>query len=308
MHKNIKKRTASLILFSLVLLVSNCFAGLAISPGVTTDILDDIDKVEDEMLREMLKAAVWPGFGERHMDLDRPDEELTPFERNYKQQPLTWSQKIENVEYILNQKEDPSELTQENVEYKDIVFGEAVIPVIDSRVVKINNTLYLSGEIERLDEEKQAAMAALYETGGEDLGLRLQQIEDEYATKLATLMQAEAKYKQAKIDFLKLNNQKKYGRIDDETYQRQTQAVVEEFESFFEIGSEVPVFEEEKIKQLGSSIYDESIIISESQSVESQVEPIPETNKKFYYWGLSVVFMLLALLLGYLGFKRIKKK
>lgn len=298
---------AGLIMISCLTLSHTVQAGLAVSPGVTTDILDNIDKVQDEDLREMLKAAVWPRFGETYMDLDRPDEELSPFERNYKAHPLNWDEKIENVQFILTQKDDPSELTKENVEYKDIVFGESVIPVLDRRVVEINNTIYLSEEIEKLEVERQAAMSALYDSGATNIGLSLQAIEDEYAIKLATLMQAEKQYKQAKIDFLKLENQNKYGRIDDETYQQRTREVVEEFEAFFEIGSEVPVFDEAKIKQLGSSIYDDSIVIAEPDRVE-----IPETKnlsekKKFYYWIIAGLLMTLALVFGFFGFKRIKK-
>jgi len=302
-----KIQLSSILTLLLVTFYQTTFAGLAVSPGVTTNILDNIDKVQDEDLREMLKAAVWPRFGETYMDLDRPDEELSPFERNYKAHPLNWDEKIENVQFILEQKDDPSELTKENVEYKDIVFGESVIPVLDRRVVEINNTIYLSEEIEKLEAERQAAMSALYDSGATDIGLALQAIEDEYAIKLATLMQAEKQYKQAKIDFLKLENQNKYGRIDDETYQQKTREVVGEFEAFFEIGSEVPVFDEAKIKQLGSSIYDDSIVIAEPDRVEIPKTKNLSEKKKFYYWVIAGLLMALALMFGFFGFKRIKK-
>ncbi|NCP67912.1 hypothetical protein GW756_03945 [bacterium] len=282
------------------------YAGLAVSPGVTTDVLDKIDQVQDENLREMLKAAIWPGFGERYMNLDRPEEELSTYEKNYKEQPLTWDEKIENVRYILNQADDPSKLTTENIEYMDISFGESVIPVADRRVTAILNTNFLEGEIQKLAEEKQKSMAALYDTNQSNIGDKLQLIEDEYAIKLATLVQAENEYKEAKVAFLKLKNQKEYGRIDEETYQEETRAVVEDFETYFEIGSEVAVFDDEKIKQLGSSIYDDSIQIKEDTKNEPNENYIPQVNEKAYYWTISVILMLIAILFGYLAFRRLK--
>ena len=69
-----------------------------------------------------------------------------------------WDQKIENVRFILDQAEDLSQLTTENIEYKDIVFGESVIPVQDRRVTAILNTNYLEEEIQNLAEEKQSKM------------------------------------------------------------------------------------------------------------------------------------------------------
>lgn len=307
MQKNISNFSLSLLGITTLLLTPTSYAGLAVSPGVTTDILDKIDKVQDEDLREMLKTAVWPRFGETYMDLDHPDEELSPFEKNYKAHPLNWDEKIENVQFILNQKNDPSELTKDNIEYKDIAFGESVIPVPDRRVTEINNTIYLADEIEKLEAERQADMSALYESGSTNIGLDLQAIEDKYAIKLATLMQAEKQYKQAKIDFLKLENQNKYGRIDDETYQQQTRKVVEKFENFFEIGSEVPVFGEAKVKQIGSSIYDDSIAIAEPKKTPPiKVKNISE-KKKYYYWTLSGLLMALALMFGFFGFRRIQK-
>ncbi len=283
------------------------FAGLAVNPGVSLDMLDQIDEIQDEGVREMLRASVWPGFGGRYMNLDRPDEELSVFERNYKSQPLNWDQKIENVKHILDQADDLSTLTEEQLEYKDIVFGEAVIPAPDRRVTEILNTIYLEKEIQLLLEEKQAAMADLYNSGRENIGLELQRIEDEYAIKLATLMQAENAYKEAKIDFLKLDNQKKYERITAEEYQQQTLEVVSRFEDFFSIGSEVPVFSEDKVKQLASSIYDDSIQIAKPVINEKTVETPTEVSNKINYWVISGILMLAALFLGMLGFRHLKK-
>ncbi len=308
------KKHLWLLIFSfatpLLFLAPTALAGLAVNPGVTTDILDQIDQIQDETLREMLKTAVWPGFGERYLDLDKPEAELSEFEKNYKAHPLTWDQKIENVRFILDQAEDLSQLTTENIEYKDIVFGESVIPVQDRRVTAILNTNYLEEEIQNLAEEKQSKMAALYETEQTNIGEKLQAIEDEYAIKLATLSQAENEYKEAKLAFLKLENQKEYGRIDDETYQEGTREVVENFESFFALGNEVSLFNDEKIKQLGSSIYDETVQIK-TDPVVSTTQPPNVVNEKAYYWTISVVLMLLAIFLGYLAFRKIshnKKK
>ena len=281
-------------------------AGLAVSPGVTTDVLDQIDQIEDENLREMMKAAVWPGFGERYMNLNRPEEDLTQFEKNYKSQPLNWDEKIENVRYALNQAEDVSKLSPDNIEYKDIVFGEAVIPVADRRVTEILNTSFLEGEIQNLAEEKQAEMAALYETDQTNIGEKLQAIEDKYAIKLATLIQAENEYKKAKVNFLKLEKQKEFGRIDDETYQNRTREVVEAFEAFFPIGSEVPIFSEQKIKQIGSSIYDTSIQIKNPENNNNNGYQIKDVNEKSYYWTISIILGLLALLMGYLALRKIR--
>ena len=256
-------KKAAFVLFSSAITINIAVAGLAVSPGVTTDVLDQIDQIEDENLREMMKAAVWPGFGDRYMNLNQADEDLTQFEKNYKEHPLNWDEKIENVKFVLSEAEDISKLTTENIEYKDIVFGEAVIPVVDRRVTAILNTSYLEGEIQRLAEEKKVEMAALYESGQTNIGNKLQAIEDKYAIKLATLIQAENEYKEAKVEFLKLEQQKKFGRIDDETYQAQTLEVVKDFEDFFTIGNEVALFNEQKIKQIGSSIYDTSIQIQD---------------------------------------------
>jgi hypothetical protein len=296
---------ATLILIATPLASKVNAAGLAVTPGVTIDILDKIDQVGDEDLREMLKTAVWPGFGENYLDLDRPEAELTQFEKNYKTHPLNWDEKIENVRYLLDEADDLSALTVDNVEYKDIVFGESVIPVADRRVTEILNNTYLSAEMQNLAEQKQAAMAALNNDEDDNIGSKLQSLEDEYATKLATLSQAENAYKEAKIEFLKLENQKKYGRIDDETYQNETRRVVENFESFFSIGIDTPLFDEEKIRQIASSIYDDTIQIKTNESVYDASEKPKEINVKGYYWAISILLMLLALLMGYLAFRKI---
>lgn len=306
LSKKIVSKVSFLLIISFNTLPAEA-SGLAVNPGVTTNLLDKIDQIGDEKLRELFKTAVWPGFGEHYLDLDRPDAELTEFEKNYKLHPLNWNQKIENVRFVLDQADDISALNTENVEYMDIAFGESVIPVTDRRVTEILNNNYLGAEAQKLAEEKQIAMADLYKIDQENIGDKLQTIEDEYAIKLATLVQAENKYKEAKIAFLKLENQKKYGRIDDETYQKETREIVANFEAFFEIGSEVAVFNENKIKQLGSSIYDDSIRLQSETA-----EPIPSTslkqvNEKAYYWTISIILMLLALLFGYLGFNKLQK-
>lgn len=299
-------KKAALLFFSSAITLNIAVAGLAVSPGVTTDILDQIDQIGDENLREMMKAAVWPGFGDRYMNLDRPEEELTQFEKNYQKHPLNWDEKIENVRFVLTETKDLSKLTTENVEYKDIVFGEAVIPVVDRRVTEIINTHYLEGEIQILAQEKQAEMAALYKTDQENIGDKLQAIEDKYAIKLASLIQAENEYKEAKVKFLKLEKQKQYGRIDDETYQTETLLVVKEFEEFFSFGNEVPIFSEQKIKQIGSSIYDSTIKINTNEASIDNAYNNKPVNEKAYYWTISILFAVLSLLMGYLAFRKIR--
>lgn len=281
-------------------------AGLALSPGVTTDIIDKIDQIEDENLREMLRTSVFPGFVERSLNLpNRPEETLNAFEKNYKTYPLNWDEQLENVRFLLDNTEDIAKLTPENLVYKDIEFGEAIIPVTDKRVKDILRTTYLDGEIQRLDEEKQMAMATLYKTETVNVGPKLQALEDEYALKLARLNQAENEYKKAKVEFLKLSNKKENGRIDDETYQTQTRQIVENFEQSFVIGSEVSLFDAQKIKQLGSSIYDSSIKIAPSPTVNSSLEKAPRLNQKAYYWTIALVLMVGALGVGYLAFRKI---
>lgn len=308
MHQilNYTCKKAAFVLFSSAITINIAVAGLTVSSGVTTDLLDQIDQIEDENLRGMMEAAIWPGFGDRYMNLNQADEDLTQFQKNYKEHPLNWDEKIENVRFVLSEAEDISKLTTENLEYKDIVFGEAVIPVPDRRVTAILNTSYLEGEIQRLAEEKQVEMAALYESGQTNIGDKLQAIEDKYAIKLATLIQAENEYKEAKVEFLKLEQQKKFGRIDDETYQAQILEVVKDFEDFFTIGNEVALFNEQKIKQIGSSIYDTSIQIQDPVTKPAAPNTNNTVNEKAYYWTISVILAVLSLLMGYLAFRKIR--
>lgn len=276
-------------------------AGLAVSPGVTTGMLDQIDEIQDEPLREMLRTAVLPGFGRLHMNLDRPEEELSQFEKNYKDYPLNWEEKLENVRFILDEAEDLTTLKPESVEYMDIVFGEAVIPVQDRRVTEILDSTFLANEAQRLEEEKQALMTKFYNNGGD--GMTLQEIEDQYAIKMATLVQAENQFKESKIAFLKLQNQQRYGRITDEEFNTQTLEVVQDFENFVSLAGNVPLFDEDQTKALANQIYS-----------EAKIKPIlPGTpsgntvNEKSWYWALSAILMLVALCFGYLAFKRYKK-
>lgn len=303
---NLVSKLSTVVLLQLLFATSS-MAELAFTPGVTTTLMDDINKVEDEELRELLKSAVWPGYGEVVLDLDRPENELSKFEKNYKKQPLTWDEKIENVKYVLNLHGSPERLTKENIEYKDVEFGEAVIPIPDRRVMKILNTLYLQSEFDKLEQEKLRNIDTAYQQDPKDFAKLIQTIEDEYAQNLALLVQIENKYKEAKIDFLKLENKLKYGRIDDETFQNETRDVVENFENSLVIGSKSKVFDKNKTKQIANSIYDNSIQLNNDSQVEAPIQIPSTSSSKYVYWTLSLIMMVISIFLGYLGFKYIKK-
>lgn len=307
MNKPPRKQLFNLILLNVFLVMPQVSsAGLALTPGVTTELLDKIDLVENQEVQVMLKSAVWPGYGNAVLELDRPDSELSDFEKKYKEQPLTWNEKIENVEFILNQN-DPKNLNFKNLEYKDIAFGEAVIPVPDRRVQEIYNTFHLEEELNNLEREKLNAIAKASESNLEDVGQKLQTIEDEYAQKLALLMATENEYKKSKVDYLKISNQKKHGRISDEIYQQETRQIVEDFERFFEIGSETGLFSEEKIKQISSSLYEDPVKGSETLNDTSNKKQSSEKNTRLIYWVISVFLMVISITLAYFGLKRIKK-
>ena len=82
--------------------------------------------------------------------------------------------------------------------------------------------------------------------------------------------------------------------------------MVKDFEDFFTIGNEVALFNEQKIKQIGSSIYDTSIQIQDPVTKPAAPNTNNTVNEKAYYWTISIIFALLALLMGYLAFRKIR--
>lgn len=275
---------------------------LAVSPGVTVETLDKIDQIEDEALKEMLHTAVWPGYGERYLDLNQADEELSDFQKKYKAYPLTWEEQVDNVKFVLEQAEDLATLTPEKLEYKDLAFGEAVIPVPDKRVVAIWNTDFLTDQETRLQAERDAAIAALGENPD---GNHLQAIEDRYATQIATLYQVEQRFKESKVDFLDLENKRKYERIDEETYQAETRALVTEFENFARLGSDVELFDETTLRNVSGRIYQDSDIKTD-ESVESFDDSVTQ-NLKFWHWFFAFILTALGGWFVYKALQRIKK-
>lgn len=293
------KHLSIALLWSLsqILFTPISLAGLAITPGVSTDMVHRINVIEHEGLRAMLRAAVWPGYGPNHMNLDRPDEALTDFEKRYKTYPLTWKQKIENVQFILDNAEDLATLQPEDLTYIDIVFGEAVIPQPDRRVLEIWQTDYFAEEASKLEAQKQAERAQLFQNTGKTL----QTLEDTYAAKFAALIEIENKFKQAKVDFLTLENQFKYQRISEEEFNEKTRELLQEFERFAALGSQNAVFTPEQIREIGNRIY-EPVVSNPSTTIDTDSKK--PNHLKYWYWGLSLLFIAIALIFGYLGFRR----
>ena len=300
-------KTQHLLVSSLViglLLVSPVQAQsrLAVSPGVTLDTLDKIDQIEDEALREMLHTAVYPGYGEKFLDLNQPEENLSDFQKRYKAYPLTWEEQLENVAFILDQAEDLATLTPENLEYKDLAFGEAIIPAPDRRVLEIWDTNFLTDQEARIQAEREAAIVALGENPEAN---DLQAIEDQYATQIATLYQVEQRFKESKIEFLDLENKRQYGRIDEETYQEETRAVVTEFENFAQLGSDANLFDENSLREVSSRIYQD--LDASSDTEINQAGGQRGLSLKFLHWFFAAILTLLGFGFVYLALRRIKK-
>ncbi len=276
----------------------------------------EVQKIKDEATRDWLIAAGAAGHIESSLGL-RNRTDLNTFEKNALENPLTLEQKIENIQYVVDQAEDVADINLNDIEYKDVVFGEAVIPASDKRVKEIAKSAYLQPEIDALMTQKEQEIQTLKNAQNPtDSSLpdqqknfgQIQKIEDRYFGKLNTLMSFENEYKTLKIEALAIKNKHKSKRINQTQYESQAQKVLKDFQSLVQ-----------KTKVKGQSLITPTRIdelsgglfgnISKKNITELTAEPPQASHDltKYMNWGFALFLVVLAFALACLGLVSLKK-
>lgn len=301
MNAYIRTSFSMLLLLPLAgLQAQNNVPQLAIAENTSFDTYEKVKQIEDPALQAMMMSAIMPGYGNSTWDLENlPEEEQNDFFKAYQEYPLDMRERIENVEYVLNNADDIATLGPEDLEYKDIVFGEAVIPIPDRRVRAIANQNFLLEYGQTLEEEKQAALQASVSEGGTSL----QEIEDIYATKLRTLLVTENKFKDVKLKYVNLENQLKQGRITQDEFNEEVRILVAEFEDFTRLGGEAALFNEQSLRAVTEKIY-EPLVLNTGDVPDSGVDKGTLVQWLYRLGALLLLVLAVSLLLWSLKRRR----
>ena len=283
------------------------WGGAALNEGVPFETIDKIDKIEDENLRILLTASISPGMQDYYEAV--PEEKRTPFEKAYLKQPLTYEEKLENVNYILNNTEDITALNTENLKYKDISFGNSVLSIEDVRVKKIRSKSYLKDEAKRLLAEKNTQLASLKIAPNMDTLARQEilnkkeELEREYMAKISKLYNFEDEFIKFKVDYFDLKNQKNVGRITEDEFDQKVKNLYQEFETKSNRSFLKDVLTEENKKALSDDLL-------ERKSLKIKTKKTKKINNiisKYQYYTFGGLFFIIAVILALFGLKVIRK-
>ncbi len=292
--------------------------GLSIMPGVSLETYEKVESIEDETTKNMLRSALIPDYGGMIADFtEKPASEMNDFEKAYNEYPLTYEERVENVEYILeNSGGEIENLTPENFEYKDMVFGEAVIPVTDKRIRDIVSQSYLDNEMAELEAKKQAELDKVVVT--DDMSITDQQaayraqdeIERRYEGELSKLMTFEGELANFKVKFADVENQFEHGRITESEYETKRKALLNDFNNTVKTGQLADSVSSDRLKALSQSLTNRVNSVQENQSTSTDET---SSGKKGYSTqtlivkGSAVALFIIAIGLALLAIRKIKK-
>ena len=276
--------------------------GLSLVEDVPYDLVKAVKTIEDEELQLILLSAIAPGYGNNRWNLDTlPEEEKGDFFKAYEEYPLTFQQKIENVQYIIDNAPDVRKLTADQLQYKDIAFGEAVIPIPDRRVRAVAAEAPLDSYAQRLEAEKTEAIRNASETGES-----LQSIEDDFANKTFALFAMENALKDSKIEYLNLLTQKDANRISEDEFNESVRGLVNEFETAAKVGTGSGFIGEEDLRQMTQQIYATPVVGVNANTKTTEATTVKSVSWKYY--ALSFFLFITALFLLFIGINLLKKK
>ncbi len=283
------------------------WGGVAVGEGVNFKTIEKINKIEDESLKIMLKTSITPGYYEYFAA--KPEEKRNEFEKNYLKQPLSFEEKLENVNYLLDNAEDISKLSPDNLKFKDIKFGGSVIPVTDKRVKEVLNRSYLKDEEKALLVEKKEKLAKLILS--DDMNAierqkiinQREDLEREYISKISKLYTFEDQFKEFKVDYLDLKVQKEQGRITTDEFDLAVKELHQGFEKKANRVQMKNVLTKETIKKVSDDLLEKKPLFK-NEEIKSQNLPF----SKYIYIGVSLLLLAFGIMLGLFGFKTLKRK
>ncbi len=297
-------------------------AGPVMAEGLKFETFQKIREIEDKTTRDLLWSASIPGRIDRRLGIDnKTEDQMNEFEKKRAASTLNRQAVLENIEYVINQADDVSAITIDNIEYKDIEFGESFIPASDRRVREVAESAYVQPEVEALIAEKESeiAKAEALSVNKDDVATQqetftqIKNIEDDYHGKINTLFTFENEYKELKITSLDIANKKERDHISESEYEAAGRDLIKHFDEIVnktQVKAEGLITQErlEELKDglVGKSIATQNVSKLPTASTKPPVAPAKFTQNM--YGGMALILIILAIFLGWLGLSRLKGK
>ena len=185
--------------------------GIALHEGTPFEVLQSIKLVEDPSLQAYLRMSVTPGYNEIYAR--KPEDQRTAFEKRFLGCDLTGEQKLENVKFLL-QNQGSVNLQPNNLEYKNLRFGDCAIPFQDTRKLKIlqNNPFTLQALLDKYDDKRKVfsqeiedlkLAGKLNSAAVKRINAALAQLEADYQSEKSSYIEAQKLYSRCQVDFLR---------------------------------------------------------------------------------------------------------
>ncbi len=284
--------------------------GLALYDGVPLDLIQKVESIEDESVQNMIRAALVPNYGRYYGGFENLDleDESNAFYRRYMEYPIDYQKRLENVEHIVDQADDLANLDVSTLEYKDMEFGGAVIPIMDARLRKISQTSYVNDEIQALIDERDALIAEIQaQIDAEEDALIIQElyskitdIEKEFAAKISTVQAFEQQFKTFKMDFADIENKKLHGRITEEEYDSARRILFDEFQDYISAKGINTVLPESALESLSDDLVNtlkdkgEEEVVTKNEEPEMPEVVEPQKNRDPLWFKLVGVFLFMV--------------
>ncbi len=283
--------------------------------GVEFSTIEKIGTIEDKTLRDMIHSSIVPGYADRFLHIPHEDDLKNDFEKAYVEYPLNYQERLENVEHLIENSGNLANLSPDELEYKDIIYGEAVIPIADKRIRDIVSQDYLTEEFEQIEADKDAQLEAITIT--DDMSIPEQQeaymkqnkIEREFEADLTTLMALEDEFKKFKVDFADIENKFEHQRINESEYEAERKALLNDFNNLVKTGKLADNISAERIDKLSQSLTSHYDKIDHNQRLNSNPESeiTENTAQVVIFKVVALILFVLAIIFALLATKTKKK-
>ena len=286
--------------------------GIAIGEGLPFALMKEIENVPDPAIRDYLKMTVTSGYNEIYSK--KPESERSEFENKFLNCDLSLDQKIENIDFLMRN-QGAENLKINNLEFKNLRFGDCAIPFADSRKLKIieNNPFSLRDLLTKYDQKRLALTQEIESlkssgvfTGTEARRINQvsEKIEADFQAEKSNYLAAQKLYSDCQVDFLR-------HEIGDISKGENLDSIRQKCEeAFAALAQSIPEFGEkaEKFNGLDRSVFpktemsavENSPLIDEIDSEEILVDLPPESPSEYWaqsrliYFGLAVLTFLFA--------------
>jgi hypothetical protein len=280
--------------------------GLALYEGVPFELFEEVQKIPDEGLRFFMNAALAPGVSESFAM--KPESERSRFEQDYLDSDINYDRRIENVAYALDIVGGGENLTPQNLRFKDLDFGGAIVPYEDVRVQGVENAPFFETAIESLEMEKEAELLALGEPENEQDRVRIQlqkeEIERNFVGKVETLMTLEEDYRDLQLERLDIQNQYENGELSDGDKEAKLRAVRAKADELFVIVQAEDLMEQTMIEDLGESLVSAEPVVAGVDVAEPVTISSDDSTKNSIYVLWGGIALLLAVILIFWGLRK----